>query len=44
MAGSVSPDGTRVAVEVVQESGNRDVWVYDLVRKGVESTHVRSRR
>ncbi len=28
----VSPDGTRVVVEVVQ-SGNRDVWVYDLVRK-----------
>ena len=28
----ISPDGTRVAVEVVQ-SGNRDVWIYDLVRK-----------
>ena len=28
----ISPDGTRLAVEVV-ESGNRDVWIYDLVRK-----------
>jgi eukaryotic-like serine/threonine-protein kinase len=28
----ISPDGTRVALEVDQ-SGNRDVWIYDLVRK-----------
>ena len=28
----ISPDGTRVALEVAQ-SGNRDVWIYDLVRK-----------
>ena len=28
----VSPDGTRLAVEIV-ESGNRDIWIYDLVRK-----------
>ena len=28
----ISPDGTRLALEVI-ESGNRDVWIYDLVRK-----------
>ncbi len=39
----VSPDGTRLAVEVVQ-SGNRDIWIYDLVRKTWQPAHVRSRR
>jgi eukaryotic-like serine/threonine-protein kinase len=28
----LSPDGTRVAVEMVDPSGNRDIWLIDVVR------------
>jgi eukaryotic-like serine/threonine-protein kinase len=28
----LSPDGTRVAVELVDQSGNRDIWLMDVAR------------
>jgi len=32
----VSPDGSRVAVAITDDSGNQDLWIYDLERERLE--------